>query len=99
MRWTSWSSSTRCGIFRRPSRITAALEEFGPFWYEDPIKVDNLVAVLARTTRVPITASETLGTRWSFRELVVVNGEVVVESGRHTGVTPVVALRYQDARR
>jgi N-acyl-D-amino-acid deacylase len=32
-------------------------------------------------------------------ELVVVNGEVVVESGRHTGVTPGVALRYQDARR
>jgi galactonate dehydratase len=53
-------------------RITATLEEFGPFWYEDPIKMDNLgaVAELARTTRVPITASETLGTRWSFRDLL-----------------------------
>jgi galactonate dehydratase len=53
-------------------RITAALEEFNPFWFEDPVKMDNLSAVaeLARSTRVPITASETLGTRWSFRELL-----------------------------
>jgi galactonate dehydratase len=53
-------------------RITAALEEFRPYWYEDPIRMDNLgaVAELARTTRVPITASETLGTRWSFRDLL-----------------------------
>jgi L-alanine-DL-glutamate epimerase-like enolase superfamily enzyme len=53
-------------------RITAALEEFNPFWFEDPIKMNNLAALgeLARTTRVPITASETLGTRWSFRELL-----------------------------
>jgi len=53
-------------------RITGALEDFNPFWYEDPIKMDNLSALaeLAHTTRVPITASETLGTRWSFRELM-----------------------------
>jgi L-alanine-DL-glutamate epimerase-like enolase superfamily enzyme len=53
-------------------RITGALEEFNPFWYEDPIKMDNLSALaeLAHTTRVPITASEALGTRWSFRELM-----------------------------
>jgi L-alanine-DL-glutamate epimerase-like enolase superfamily enzyme len=53
-------------------KITAALEEFSPYWYEDPNKMDNLAAVaeLAQTTRVPITASETLGTRWSFRDLL-----------------------------
>lgn len=53
-------------------KLTGALEEFNPFWYEDPIKMDNLAALaeLAHTTRVPITASETLGTRWSFRELL-----------------------------
>lgn len=53
-------------------KLAVALEEFNPFWYEDPIKMDNLAALaeLARTTRVPITASETLGTRWSFRELL-----------------------------
>ena len=53
-------------------RIAAVLEEFSPYWYEDPIKMDNLSAVaeLARSTRVPICASETLATRWSFRELL-----------------------------
>ncbi len=50
-------------------RLAAALEEFNPYWYEDPIKMDNPAALaeLARSTRVPITASEALGTRWSFR--------------------------------
>jgi L-alanine-DL-glutamate epimerase-like enolase superfamily enzyme len=53
-------------------RIAAALEEFSPFWFEDPIKMDNLDALrqFARSTRVPTTASETLGTRWSFRTLL-----------------------------
>jgi L-alanine-DL-glutamate epimerase-like enolase superfamily enzyme len=52
-------------------KLAAALEEFNPFWYEDPLKMDNLAALaeLAHSTRVPITASEVLGTRWSFREL------------------------------
>jgi L-alanine-DL-glutamate epimerase-like enolase superfamily enzyme len=53
-------------------KIFGALEEFKPAWFEDPIKMDDLgaLAELARTTRVPITASEALGTRWSFRELL-----------------------------
>jgi galactonate dehydratase len=52
-------------------KLVTALEEFNPFWYEDPLKMDNLAALaeLAHSTRVPITASEALGTRWSFREL------------------------------
>jgi galactonate dehydratase len=51
-------------------KLAVALEEFNPYWYEDPIKMDNPAALaeLARSTRVPITASETLGTRWSFRD-------------------------------
>jgi L-alanine-DL-glutamate epimerase-like enolase superfamily enzyme len=53
-------------------KIMAALEEFTPYWFEDPVKMDDLGAIeeLARSTRVPITASETLGTRWSFRDLL-----------------------------
>jgi galactonate dehydratase len=53
-------------------RITHALEDFNPYWYEDPIQMDNLPALgeLAQSTRAPITASETLGTRWSFRQLL-----------------------------
>jgi galactonate dehydratase len=52
-------------------RLAKALEPFDPYWYEDPLKMDNLDALAdyARRTRVWVTASETLGTRWAFREL------------------------------
>jgi len=52
-------------------KIAKALEQFDPFWYEDPIKMDNLdaVAEYAHRTNVWVTASETLGTRWGFRDL------------------------------
>ena len=53
-------------------RIMAALEEFDPFWFEDPIRMNNAdaLAELASSTRVPITASETLATRFAYREFI-----------------------------
>jgi len=53
-------------------RIFDALDEINCFWYEDPIKMNNLdaLAELAGYTRVPICASETLATRFAFRELM-----------------------------
>jgi galactonate dehydratase len=53
-------------------RIFDALDEISCFWYEDPIKMNNLdaLAELAGYTRVPICASETLATRFAFRELM-----------------------------
>lgn len=61
------------GLWNLPAalRIARALEEFEPTWYEDPIKLDNVhtLAQFARATRVPTCASETLATRWAFREL------------------------------
>jgi galactonate dehydratase len=53
-------------------KIAQGLEEFAPAWFEDPIRMDDLgaLAEFARATRVPVAASETLGTRWSFRELL-----------------------------
>lgn len=52
-------------------RIAGALEQYDPFWYEDPIKMNNLDALAdyAHRTNVWVTASETLGTRWGFRDL------------------------------
>lgn len=46
------------------------LEQFQPLWYEDPLRANNMdaLAELAASTRVPIAISETLSTRWSFRE-------------------------------
>jgi L-alanine-DL-glutamate epimerase-like enolase superfamily enzyme len=61
-------------------RIFAALEEFDPFWFEDPIKMNNFdaLAELAATTRVPITASETLATRFAFRDLMARNAAGII---------------------
>jgi galactonate dehydratase len=54
------------------TRIAHALEEFEPFWYEDPVRVDGLTALAeyARRTRVPVCSSELLASRWGFRDLL-----------------------------
>jgi len=51
--------------------IAQALAPYRPYWFEDPIKMTNLDALAdyRRRTNVRVTASETLGTRWGFREL------------------------------
>jgi L-alanine-DL-glutamate epimerase-like enolase superfamily enzyme len=53
-------------------KIARALEEFDPYWFEDPIKADDLdaLAEFASSTRVPVTASETLSGRSAFRKLM-----------------------------
>lgn len=53
-------------------RIAHALEPFRPFWFEDPIRMDNIAALnaFARSTPIPVAASETLGTRSAYRELL-----------------------------
>ena len=60
------------GLWNLPTarRIARALEEFSPYWYEDPLRADDLdaLATFARGTHVPVTISETMATRWRFRE-------------------------------
>jgi L-alanine-DL-glutamate epimerase-like enolase superfamily enzyme len=53
-------------------RIAKALEEFEPRWYEDPIRMDNLDALsqFAAATHIPTCASETVSTRWAFRDML-----------------------------
>jgi galactonate dehydratase len=53
-------------------RIALAIEEFGPYWYEDPIKADDLDALadFASSTHIPVTASETLSGRPAFLQLM-----------------------------
>jgi len=52
--------------------IAQALEEFQPFWFEDPVRVDGLTALaeFARRTKVPVCSSELLASRWGFRDLL-----------------------------
>jgi L-alanine-DL-glutamate epimerase-like enolase superfamily enzyme len=52
-------------------RIAKAAADYGIVWCEDPIPMDNIDALadLRRQVKVPICASEIIGTRWGFREL------------------------------
>ena len=52
--------------------IARALKPFNTFWHEDPIKMDSLSSLTryAAASRAPIAASETLGSRWAFRDLI-----------------------------
>ncbi len=61
-------------------QIAKELTPFKTFWHEDPIKMDSL-ASLARYAAVspaPISASETLGSRWAFRDLLETGAAGVV---------------------
>lgn len=53
-------------------KIAKALEPYGPTWYEDPIKMNSpqALAEYARSTDVWVCASETLGSRWPYKEML-----------------------------
>ena len=63
-------------------RIARALAPYDTFWHEDPIKMDSLGSLkrYAEASVAPICASETLATRWGFRDYL------------ETGVAGVVML-------
>jgi L-alanine-DL-glutamate epimerase-like enolase superfamily enzyme len=52
--------------------IARALAPFDTFWHEDPIKMDSLGSLkrYAEASVAPICASETLGSRAAFRDLL-----------------------------
>ena len=53
-------------------RVGQRLEEFRPFFYEEPILHDNpdAMAEVSRAVRVPIACGERLLSRWEFRPLL-----------------------------
>ena len=60
--------------------IAKALAPFKTFWHEDPIKMDSLASLqrYAAVSPAPICASETLGTRWAFRDLLETDAAGVI---------------------
>jgi L-alanine-DL-glutamate epimerase-like enolase superfamily enzyme len=57
---------------QQAKQIARALEPYRPYWSEDPIKmcdVDSL-AEYARSTSIPVCASETLGGLYPFRDVL-----------------------------
>ncbi len=61
-------------LWRFPAikKVAKALEQFEPYWIEDPVRNDSLSAYsdFAASTNIPICASETLGGKWAFKDLL-----------------------------
>ncbi|MBP1934534.1 mandelate racemase/muconate lactonizing enzyme family protein [Ammoniphilus resinae] len=73
---------------RTAKQIAQVLDDYRPFWYEDPIRMDNLDSLqnFARSTRFATAASETLGTRWAFREVMEKQAaDVIIFDPTYTG--------------
>lgn len=52
--------------------LARALEPFGTYWHEDPIRMDSLADLkrYSAASRAPLCASESLGSRAGFRDLL-----------------------------
>ena len=61
-------------------QIAKALTPYQTFWHEDPIKMDSLSSLkrYADISPAPISASETLGSRFAFRDLLETGAAGVV---------------------
>lgn len=53
-------------------KLAKALEPYAPTWFEDPIRMNSpqALAEYARSTDVWVCASETLGSRWPFKDML-----------------------------
>jgi galactonate dehydratase len=52
--------------------IMKALEEYQPFFYEEPVQCQDveMMAELARKTHIPVATGERIFTKWGFREIL-----------------------------
>jgi galactonate dehydratase len=77
-------------------RIIRAIEPLSPLWIEDPVRMDDTaaLAVLARETRIPLLASETLAPASSFAALIASGavGVVSLDPGWCGGITQARAI-------
>jgi galactonate dehydratase len=60
--------------------IAEALEEFDTFWHEDPIRMVSLSNLkrYAERSKAPVCASETLASKWAFKDLLETNAAGVI---------------------
>lgn len=61
-------------------QIARALAPYNTFWHEDPIRMDSLgdLKRYSEASMAPVCASETLATRWRFRDLLMADAAGVV---------------------
>ncbi|TMH05569.1 MAG: mandelate racemase/muconate lactonizing enzyme family protein [Betaproteobacteria bacterium] len=60
------------GLNISAAQMKKALEPYAPMWYEDPIRMNSpqALAEYARSTHVWVCASETLGSRWPYKDFL-----------------------------
>jgi galactonate dehydratase len=86
------------GLWNLPAAkgIIRALEDYHPYWLEDPVRADDLdaLAELAATTDVPLALSETLGGRAQYRDLLTSRAAkvVILDIGWVGGLTEARAI-------
>ena len=61
--------------------IIKALEEFQPWFYEEPIQFQNLplMAEMAKKTYIPFATGERMVTKWQFRELLALGAASILQ--------------------
>ena len=71
-------------------RLAREVEEYRPYWWEEPIPTDASVDDLARVAasiNIPVVAGERVYTRWGFRDLfekravAIINPDIAHEGG------------------
>ena len=71
-------------------RLAKVLEPYNPLWYEEPVAPDHYegMALVARSTSIPIAAGERLATKYEFYQLINRNaiGVAQFDMGRVGGM-------------
>ncbi len=62
-------------------RVAKALEEYNPFWFEEPVPPENVdeLARVARHTSIPIATGERLATKFEFAEVLKKQAAQVIQ--------------------
>ncbi|MBI5085857.1 MAG: mandelate racemase/muconate lactonizing enzyme family protein [Acidobacteria bacterium] len=66
-----------------PEAIAAMdrLEEYTPYWIEEPVRADNLTAMakIAESIRTPVATGELEATRWAFAQLLEMRAAEILQ--------------------
>ena len=98
-------SQTYTGGAGRAIRFMKALEAYDPFWFEDPVIMDDLAGLrkICDAVNTPIATGEREQTVWGFRDLIERGGvDIIMPDVLHTagGVTQWRAIAaFADAYR
>lgn len=71
-------------------RMAHAIEPYDPLWFEEPVPPDmpEVMAQVARGTRIPIATGERLATKWEFARIIEQRAATILQpdAGRAGGI-------------